>query len=103
MAHNHPEDLAWAAGFMDSGAQVGPWKRSIMLRIRRTDPEPLHRFRDIVGVGEVIQSDGGRWHYYIAGNVELARLAEQLLPWLGESRRRQLIELGVIRASLAHA
>jgi hypothetical protein len=86
---------SWAAGFVESGAQVSPWKRGVSLRVRRKDPEPLYRLQEITGVGAVIEPREGTTRYtYHASNAEVVQIVNELAPALGASwlsRTRELL------------
>jgi hypothetical protein len=81
------DQRAWAAGFLESGAQLGPWKGGVSLRIMRKDPDPLYRLQDVTGVGEVQEPQGDRLERfsYMAFNEDAAELIRVLQPMLGPS------------------
>lgn len=81
------DQRAWAAGFVESGGQLSPWKGGVSLRIMRKNPDPLYRLQDITGVGEVLEPQGDRLERFtfIAFNEDAAELIRRIKPMLGPS------------------
>jgi hypothetical protein len=89
------EDLAWAAGVLDSGAQISIWQKVITLRLQRRDPRNLHRLADILEEGIVTPPTEGartRWSFRAEGAAVL-RITEKLRPWLSAERTQRVEEL----------
>lgn len=94
---DHEARLLWAAGYFESGAQVSPWHQGISLRIRKKNPESLIVFREIVGIGAVLEPTGKEQrHTYRADNREVEEIAQLLAPWLTEGTIERLEQLGVL-------
>lgn len=90
------DERCWAAGFLESSAQIRRWKGGVRLRARRNDPEPLYRLEAILGLGVVEDASGkdARWTY-LAVNDEIVGIVELLEPWLGDywfARHRDLLD-----------
>lgn len=81
------DQRAWAAGFVESGAQLGPWKGGVSLRIMRKDPDPLYRLQDATEIGDVLEPQGDRLgrFVFVAYNEDAAELIRSLKPMLGPS------------------
>jgi hypothetical protein len=95
------EQLAYAAGVIDSGAQISTWHRVPTLRLQRRDPAVLHRVATIVREGAVFpptKGARGRWMFRAEGPA-VRRIAEKLQPWLSPGR---LEEVDSVTAAEVH-
>jgi hypothetical protein len=79
--------LAWAAGFVESGGQLSRWKGGISLRLMRKDAEPFYRLKDLTGVGEILEpgEDRRARFSYVASDNDVVTLIRLLQPMLGPS------------------
>lgn len=97
------EDLAWAAGFFDgegttiSGTfykpnRLNPQKKyhTINLIVTQKNPELLHKFKDIVGVGKVYGPDSRGIHRYkVTSFPNTQHVVAILWSWLGNDKKEQ--------------
>lgn len=98
------EELAWAAGLWDGEGSCGVYERkdgrmragsqwSLRVSVgQHHDPEVLHRFRAIVGVGKVYgpysHPSGDRYVFQVVGKNAIAVL-DKIWPWLSGPKRCQ--------------
>jgi hypothetical protein len=96
-------DIAWAAGLFEgegcltiSGTR---WPHA-RLKLNMTDEEPVRRFHDIVGHGQVRQEDAQikygykrQWEWYVGNKEGVAAVIHLLFQQLSPRRQARAAEL----------
>jgi hypothetical protein len=94
-------DYAWAAGFFDgdghSGCYVQNDRHFLRISVGQVQPELLHRFKDIFGVGRVLGPYGpygnqrrrsATYRYVCSGKAAVA-VIQLMAPYMGIHKKRQ--------------
>jgi hypothetical protein len=111
MSTFHPE-VAWAAGFFEGEGTITQSGGRLVVRLNNTDPEPVYRFANIVGFGEVYgpyqyeQPDRRKrkpFWVWLAEEYEGLEVLELLWPWLSGRRHCQALDLVPMEAILLEA
>jgi hypothetical protein len=94
-------ELAWAAGFFDGEGTIctqgakETTKRYLKIRVAHCEPQPLRRFADAVGLGNVTGPNAQKnpaWSPYYSWQLAGSRAEqalERLRPFLSEPRLEQ--------------
>jgi hypothetical protein len=101
------EEVAYAAGLWEGEgtihcekvSRMGRPKPQMLLIVGMTDREPLERFREIWGVGQIQgpiidhrRPDKAKpmWRYAVGAALTVADITEAMRPWLSPRRIRQV-------------
>ena len=97
-----PDELMWATGLFEGEGCITMRRRRkrryVALSIEMTDEDVLHRFRRVVGVGNVVspRQRGIRrkptWTWVVVGH-DAETLVRRLLPELGARRRQRALDV----------
>jgi hypothetical protein len=99
-------DIAWAAGLFEG---EGTWIvrqpqgkgrfPTAVIALQMTDRDVVERFAEVMGCGRVTSQVDVRenrkplWRWTTARRVDCKRIAEAMLPYLGERRSARALEI----------
>ena len=97
-------DLAWAAGLFEGEGCFNVYtrksgKQQVQMRLGMTDEDVVVRFKSIVGCGTVRgpifrrPDEKPMWDWCIYEAVQVRRLIDVFMPWLGNRRRAKALEV----------
>jgi hypothetical protein len=88
----------WAAGFYEGEGNIASSSATLGLTIAQVNPEPLERFKALVGVGSIRATRNGRITVFRVYGMAAQRVAMFLYPQLSRRRQDQ-----ILRALISHA
>ena len=90
-------ELAWAAGFFDGEGSVYTTKQpQILACVYQNTPEPLERFREVVGFGKIYgpyqTATMPRYYWQVGTFGEAQQTFVLLYPYIGFQKREQFLK-----------
>lgn len=95
-------EIAWLAGILEGEGSFMAWirtrgDRGVRIQMGSTDKDILDRIADMVSIGTVrlVPAQHNKfgtkplWIWALTSKTDVRILAQRLLPWLGERRRKQ--------------